>query len=68
MKLTLARLSEHGLLMTNTCNTAQNYRKLLREVIEAESEDNAMTEDKINVYEADCWNHLRNLWIRGGGP
>ena len=24
-----------------------------------------MTEDEINVYEADCWHHLRNVWIVG---
>ena len=24
-----------------------------------------MTENEINVYEADCWLHLRNVWIRG---
>ena len=24
-----------------------------------------MTEDEINVYEADCWHHLRNVWIGG---
>ena len=22
-------------------------------------------EDEINVYEADCWHHLRNVWIGG---
>ena len=33
MKLTLARIAKHGWLMTNTCNTAQKSRKLLREVI-----------------------------------
>ena len=24
-----------------------------------------MKEDESNVYEADCWNHLRNVWIGG---
>ena len=65
MKLTLARFSENGWLMTDTCNTAQKSRKLLRKVIEAEAKDNGMTEDEINIYEADCWHHLRNMWIWG---
>ena len=42
MNLTLARLVEHGWLMTDTCNTAQKFRKLLREVIEAEAKENGM--------------------------
>ena len=24
-----------------------------------------MTEDEINVYKADFWHHLRNMWIGG---
>ena len=24
-----------------------------------------MAENEINVYEADCWHHLRNVWIGG---
>ena len=67
MKLTLERLSEHGCLMTDMCNTTQKFWKLLRKAIEAEEKGNGMTEDEINVYEADCWHHLRNMWIGGGG-
>ena len=65
MKLKLAWLAEHGWIMTNTCNTAQKFRKLLRKVIEAEAKENGITEDEINVYQADCWHHLHNVWIGG---
>ena len=65
MKLTLARFAKHGWLMTNTCNTDQKSRKLLREVKEAETKENEMMEDEINVYKADCWHHLCNVWIGG---
>ena len=68
MNLTLAWLAKHGWLMTDMCNTAQKFRKLLREVIEAKVKENGMTEDEINFYKDDCWNHLRNVWIVGGGP
>ena len=68
MNMTLARLAKHGCLMTDTCNTAQNFRKLLRKVIEAEANENGLAEEEINVYEADCWHHLRNVWICVGGP
>ena len=63
MKLTLARLSGNGWLMTDMCKTSQKFQKLLREVIEAEAKGNGMTGDEIDVYEADCWHHLRNVWI-----
>ena len=42
MKLTMARLAKHGCLMTYTCNTAQKFRKLLREVIESEVKENLL--------------------------
>ena len=67
INLTLARLAKHYWLMTDTCNRAQNFRKLLLKAIEAEAKENGMTEDEINVYEADCWHHLHNVWIGGGG-
>ena len=61
MKLALAWIEENGLLMTDACNTAQKLQKLLREVIEDKAKKNGMTGDKINMYEADCWHHLRNV-------
>ena len=54
MKLTLVRLAEYGWLITDTCNTAQKFWKLLRKVIESEAKENGMTEDEINAHEADC--------------
>ena len=51
--------------MTNTCNTVQKFRKLLRKVIEAEAKETGITEDEINVYEDDCWHHLLSVWFGG---
>ena len=65
MKLKLTQLAKHEWLMTDICNTAQKFRNLLHEVIEAETNENIMTEDESYIYEADCWNHLRNVWIGG---
>ena len=61
IKLTLVWLAKHGWLMTDTCNTAQKFQKLLREVIESVAKENGMTEDEINVYETDRWHPLRNV-------
>ena len=38
---------------------------LLREVIEAETKENRMKEDKINMYKDAFWHHLYNVWIVG---
>ena len=51
--------------MTNTCNTDQKFWKLLREVIASEAKENGITEYEINVYKADCWYLLHNMWIGG---
>ena len=65
MKLRLARISERDWPMTHTCNTAQKFRNLLREIIEPKVTENRMLEDVINVYKADFWHHLLNVWIGG---
>ena len=49
--------------MTDTCNTVRKYRCLLYVVIETEGEEQGISPDEINVYEADCWHHLQNVWI-----
>ena len=62
-RLTLARLAKNGFLMTDTCDTARKFWRQLRAVIEAEALEQGMSADEINAYEADCWQHLRNVWI-----
>ena len=62
-RLMLARLASNGFLMTDTCYTARKFWRPLRAVIEVEALEQGMTADKINVYEADCWQHLWNVWI-----
>ena len=65
MKLALAQLVKHGWLMNDMCNTALKLWKLLRKVIKSEEQENGMTQDEINVYEADYWYDLHNVWIGG---
>ena len=66
LKLTLARFHNKGWIMTDTCNTARKFRRLLREHIVrlAKEENPDITEEEINVLEADCWHHLRNVWLK----
>ena len=63
MKLKLARLAEHGWLLTDTSNTPTKFRKLIHEVIETETKENGMTEGKIKVYKTNCWHQIWNMWI-----
>jgi hypothetical protein len=46
------KLADGGVIMTDTCNTAQKIRRILLDHI-----DGAM--------DLDCMNHLRNVWIGG---
>jgi len=49
----IKKLGQHGLIMTDSCNTAQKARQLLRFEIGG------------LVFEMDCHHHLRNVWIKG---
>ena len=62
-KLSLARLHKNGWLMTDTCATAQKFKRLLQEAIETAAREAGIPEDQICIYQADCWHHLRNVWI-----
>ena len=46
----LQKLANTGAITTDTCNSAQKTRRLLVEIVGS-------------VYEQDCFNHLRNVWI-----
>ena len=49
----IKKLGQHGLIMTDSCNAAQKARQLLQCEIGG------------IVFEFDCHNHLRNVWIKG---
>jgi hypothetical protein len=45
-----SKLGNGGVIMTDTCNTAQKVRRILVDRI-------------ASTYELDCMNHLRNVWF-----
>lgn len=45
----MSKLGEEGVIMTDTCNTAQKIRRILV--------------GEIGAYDLDCMNHLRNVWF-----
>ena len=49
--------------MTDTCATAQKFKRLLQEAIEKAAKEAGVPENQIHVFQADCWHHLRNVWI-----
>jgi len=51
-ELTLAKLAHGGWVMTDTCNAARKYRKLLIESIKKIAEEDGMDPDQIQVWEA----------------
>jgi len=49
-------------LFTKT-NPARKFRRLLKEAIVQIASDEGMDTSSIKIYEADCWQHLRNVWV-----
>ena len=60
--LTLWRLGEGGFIVTDTCNTAWTFRKLFKKEVQQICLTERMTDSEIHIFEADCWQHLRNIW------
>ena len=50
--ITINKLGEGGLVITDTCNPAQKLRRILVEIVDGS-------------YDYDCMNHLRNVWLGG---
>ncbi len=48
--INVLKLGDGGVIMTDTCNTAQKIRRILVDQI-------------AGTYELDCMNHLRNVWF-----
>ena len=55
--LCITKMADHGTITTDTCNAARKLARLLRKMC------SNMTDDQINIFVLDCWNHLRNVWI-----
>ena len=51
-ELTLAKLANRGWLMTDTCNAARKFRRLLKDSIREIALEEGMEENKIMVFEA----------------
>ena len=51
-QLTMAKLADGGWIMTDTCNTARKFRKLLKEAIKEVAMSEGMDEDEVVVWEA----------------
>ena len=51
-ELTLAKLAKGGWVMTDTCNAARLYRRLLMESIKQVAKEDGMTSEQITVWEA----------------
>ncbi len=57
---------EGGAVTTDTCNAARSAKKLLCEEVLAAAKERAANVPDGNdpkVYEIDCFNHLRNIWL-----
>ena len=61
--LSLAKFAKGSLVMTDTCNAARKFRRLMIEAIKDAAKEEGMRDDSIHVFEADCWHHLRNVWV-----
>ena len=61
--LTLGKLGKNGMVMTDTCSTAQKFRRLLIDSITEICQGEGMSDNEIKLFEGDCWHHLRNIWF-----
>ena len=59
----MAKLGFGSFTTTDTCNTAQKLRRILNEHISNVAKEQGYSESEIKTYEADCWQHLHNVWI-----
>ena len=64
-QLSIGKLSEYGLVTTDTCNSAQKLNRLLCENIELTALEDGikLTKEEVQVCSQWCHNHLRNIWI-----
>ena len=51
-ELSVAKLAKGGWLMTDTCNPARKFRRLLMKAISEVAEKEGLTAEEIQIYEA----------------
>jgi hypothetical protein len=61
--LTVTKLANQGMIMTDTCNSARSFRKKLIQHIKDHVSKDGLSPDDVRIYEGDCWHHLRNIWF-----
>ena len=61
----LAKFSDGGVVMTDTCDAARKFRRRFIEHIKSVAEERGVERKDIHVHGADCWQHLRNVWVGG---
>ena len=64
-KLCISRLGLKSFTTTDTCATARKLRRILNESIQEIAKEKGLSADQIMIFEADCWQHLRNVWFGG---
>ena len=64
-QLSNGKLSEYGLVTTDTCNSAQKLNRLICEKIEFKvlADGIQLIKDEVQVCSQWCHNYLRNIWI-----
>ena len=64
--MNINKLGIGGDLMSDTCNGARKTQRLIDEQVHKAAEALRKYEsDDIRVLEVGCWNHIRNLYLRG---
>jgi hypothetical protein len=58
---TLAKLSDNGVSMLDTCNMAQKLPLLIKQIRQIAYEK-GWNENTITLFEGDCRHHHRNVW------
>ena len=73
-EMNISKLGGGGAATSDNCNGALKVKRLLIEAVQeavkashSDAEWDALTEaervKQLSVYEVDCWNHLRNVWL-----
>jgi len=52
-----------GTLEHDTCSTAQLTGEKLADLFLESARERGLREDELKIYQGNCWNHLRNVWL-----
>jgi hypothetical protein len=61
--VTLVKLGKGGTIIADGCSTARKHRRLLKSRIIELACEGGISDCKINIFEGDCWQHMRNIWF-----